>query len=81
MKMSMDEKAGKITEAYLACIESEDADFGTMELLARFFDIDNRKNMDLKIEVLNRVADGDRAEEIYGFYDILDNYPGDGVKW
>lgn len=81
MKMSMDEKAGRITETYLEIIENDDVDLAALQMLAQFFDIDSRKNMDLKLEVLRKVADGYSIDEIDGFYDILELYPGDDTKW
>lgn len=50
-------------------------------LVAQFFDIDSEENLDLKIEVLEKLKKGVPPAEIPEYYDILELYPADGDTW
>lgn len=70
----MKEKALKVLELYEEVMYLD-------PLVAQFFDIDSEENLDTKIEVLEKLANGVPPEEIPEYYDILELYPADGDAW
>lgn len=44
-------------------------------LVMKFFDPDSEKNLDVKLEVLQRLNKGTPPGDIEEYYDILENYP------
>lgn len=51
------------------------------ELVAKFFDLDSEKQLDLKIEVLTQLKNGVPPKDIPEYYSILELYPADDVMW
>ncbi len=47
------------------------------ELVERFMNDENGKMLDEKIEVCQRLIDGDAPDDIPNFYDVLDDMPKD----
>ena len=50
-------------------------------LIAKFFDLDSEKQLDLKIEVLTQLKNGVPPSDIPEYYSILELYPADDVMW
>lgn len=50
-------------------------------MLEQFFDLDSDELLDEKITVLTALKEGKTVDEIPGFYDVLELYPGDGTHW
>ena len=50
-------------------------------MLEQFFDLDSDELLDEKITVLIALKEGKTVDEIPGFYDVLELYPGDGTHW
>lgn len=44
------------------------------ELVIRFFDENSNKMLDEKIDVLTRLVNGEKPEDIPNYYDILESY-------
>ena len=51
------------------------------ELVAKFFDLDSEKQLDLKIEVLTQLKNGAPPSDIPEYYSILELYPADDQMW
>lgn len=51
------------------------------ELVAKFFDLDSEKQLDLKIEVLTQLKNGVPPKDIPEYYSILELYPADDTIW
>lgn len=49
-------------------------------LINKFFDADSEKNLDKKIEVLEKIKNGEEYSE-KEFYEILELYPDGGGIW
>lgn len=47
------------------------------DLVQRFMNDENDKMMDEKIEVCQRLIDGEKIEDIPNFYEVLDDMPKD----
>lgn len=50
-------------------------------LVAKFFDLDSEKQLDLKIEVLTQLKNGVPPKDIPEYYSILELYPADDADW
>lgn len=50
-------------------------------MLQNFFDLESEKILDLKIEVLTKLANGVKPSEIKEYYDILELYPNNVEIW
>lgn len=70
----MKEKALKVLELYEKVMYHD-------QLVAQFFDIESEEDLDLKIEVLEKLANGTPPSDIPEYYDILELYPADGETW
>lgn len=70
----MKEKALKVLELYEKVMYHD-------QLVAKFFDIESEEDLDLKIEVLEKLANGTPPSDIPEYYDILELYPADGETW
>ncbi len=51
------------------------------EPFLQFYDENSEKLLDMKKEVLTKLNSGISYNEISNFYDILELYPDDNVKW
>lgn len=70
----MKEKALKVLELYEKVMYHD-------QLVAQFFDIESEEDLDLKIQVLEKLANGTPPSDIPEYYDILELYPADGETW
>lgn len=70
----MKEKALKVLELYEKVMYHD-------QLVAQFFDIESEEDLDLKIEVLEKLENGTPPSDIPEYYDILELYPADGETW
>ena len=50
-------------------------------LVAKFFDLDSEKQLDLKIRVLTQLKNGVPPKDIPEYYSILELYPADDEMW
>lgn len=50
-------------------------------LIAKFFDLDSEKQLDLKIRVLTQLKNGVPPCDIPEYYSILELYPENGTMW
>jgi hypothetical protein len=50
-------------------------------LVKQFFDEESNENLDKKIEVLTKLANGTPPADIPEYYDILEKYPKQGEMW
>jgi hypothetical protein len=50
-------------------------------LVAKFFDLDSEKMLDVKIDVLTKLKNGIPPKDIPEYYSILELYPEDDALW
>lgn len=70
----MNEKMMQVMELYAEVMYID-------ELVAKFFDLDSEKQLDLKIAVLTQLKNGVPPKDIPEYYSILELYPADDVMW
>jgi hypothetical protein len=51
------------------------------DLVRKFFDVDSEKMLDVKIDVLTKLAHGTPPTDIPQYYDILELMPKDNTLW
>ena len=64
------EKSEKIFELFIQCDD---------DLVHRFFDLDSKEMLDVKIEVLTALVNGVAPADIPNYYDVLELMPKTGL--